>query len=45
MTRRRKEESRKYPTEPYTATNTVDSLVNWYRLRCQMIDAEIETMS
>lgn len=39
------EESRKYPTEPYTATNTVDSLVNWYRLRCQMIDAEIETMS
>jgi hypothetical protein len=38
------EECRKWPTIPFTSVHTIDSIVNWYRIRCEYIDAEIEAM-
>lgn len=38
------EENRKWPTVPFTSTHTIDSILNWYRLRCIAIDAEIAAM-
>lgn len=38
------EENRKWPMTPFTSVHTIDSILNWYRLRCEYIDAEIETM-
>ena len=38
------EECRKWPTIPFTSVHTIDSIVNWYRIRCAVIDAEAEAM-
>lgn len=36
---------RKYPLLPATDTNTVDQIVNWYRMRCEVLDAEINALT
>lgn len=35
---------RKYPLVPATNTNTVDQIVSWYKMRCEVLDAEIEAL-
>lgn len=37
------EESRVWSATPRTSVQTIDSILNWYRLRCQYIDAEVAT--
>lgn len=39
------EEARKWPTTPYTSVHTIDSILYWYHLRCEYIDAEIDAMT
>lgn len=38
------EDGRAWPTIPNTSVNNVQQIIDWYRLRCQVIDAEIEAM-
>ncbi len=38
------EDSRIWTTIPNTNTNNADQIIDWYRLRCAAIDAEIENM-
>lgn len=36
------EDNRKYPLKPGTSTETLPRIIEWYRLRCKFIDAEIQ---
>ena len=35
------EDNRRWPLIPRTSVHTVDSILNWYRLRCLYVDAEL----
>lgn len=37
-------DARKWPLLPATDTNTIEQIVNWYRLRVAYLDAEIEAL-
>lgn len=39
------EDVRKWPTIPTTSASGLDQILNWYRLRRQVIDAEIDAMT
>ncbi|MBQ9901065.1 MAG: CotH kinase family protein [Clostridia bacterium] len=39
------EDNRKYPLKPGTSTETLSRMMEWYRLRCKFIDAEIQSAS
>ena len=36
------EDCNRWPTIPNTSTNTVNQIVEWYRVRCERIDAEVD---
>lgn len=38
-------DARKYPLLPATDTNTVAQIANWYRMRCEVLDAEINALT
>lgn len=38
------EDNRVWPTIPNTNVNNVQQVIDWYRLRCQYIDAEVNAM-
>lgn len=35
------EDNRKYPLKPGTSTETLERIMNWYRMRCNFIDNEL----
>ena len=39
------EDNRRWPLIPRTSVHTVDSILNWYRLRCLYVDAELEGLT
>lgn len=38
-------DANKWPTIPSTAANNLNQILNWYRMRCEVIDAEVEAMT